>query len=74
LLTGPGIDARHKLIGKSKCARGISAGRRATSARPLAADCFWCCLFHNLVIPYSGLKNKRPAAVVRTLRQAWPKL
>jgi hypothetical protein len=26
-----------------------------------------------LVLPFSGLKNKRPVAVLKTPRQAWPK-
>ena len=70
---GPRIEGCHELVGKAKRPRWVSASCRAPRAGPLAADCFWHCLFHILVLPYSGLKNKRPVAVLKTPRQAWPK-
>src|SRR6266404_6413893 len=60
---GPSVDRCNEFVGKAHGASWISARCRTPSTRPLSAN-FWHCLFHIMVLPYSGLKNKRPAAVL----------
>jgi hypothetical protein len=66
---GPSVDRCNEFVGKAHGASWISARCRTPRTRPLSAN-FWHCLFHIMVLPYSGLKNKRPAVVVVTPRQA----
>jgi hypothetical protein len=65
LLACPGINLCEEFIGKPNSSGWISPRCGATRASAFTSDRFWYCLFHNPVLPYSGLKNKRPAAVLK---------
>jgi hypothetical protein len=60
LLRGPGVYRGHEFIRQTHCAHRVFTGRRATRAGPFAAYSLGYCIFHKEVLPYSGLKNKRP--------------
>ena len=71
LLPGtPSINRCDKFVGKADCAGRISARRRTTGARAFSSNVLSYCVFHSLVIRYSGLKNKRPADALEPRRQA----
>jgi hypothetical protein len=61
-LTGcPSINIRNEFVGKADGPRWVFPSCGATGAGSFTAyRIFGYCLFHRQVLPYSGLKNKRP--------------
>jgi len=62
----PGVDRFNEFVGKADCTRRIDAGWLPTGSGPFSASRLRYCVFHFIVLRFSSLKNKRPAAVLET--------